>query len=354
MYESGQGTKKNLAKAAAWYRKAADQGDASSQVSIGVMYENGESVKKDDAKAVEWYRKAAEQGNARGQTYLGLAYENGQSVTKDEAEAVSWYRKAAEQGNAQAQTNLGNMYENGKGVEKDLGEAASWYRKAAEQGNARAESNLGDMYYSGEGAPKDRAEAASWFRKAADQGSAYALYSLGFMYARGDGVQKDEDEAMSWLRKASDQGHEGAKKEIARIESLRLQAKQELAAKQEREENERKLITQVGQKICRVLNSTNLSLSTGWQVMGETVYQEYLGKTEFVGFVEGSSGNRIQIRISGMTFSGAINSQKRMGTRMPENVREQMDSFTGYKGSNLKIGGIIWDDYNGWTPCSYN
>ena len=49
-------------------------------------------------------RKAAEQGDADAQSSLGYMYRKGQGVTQDDAEAVNWTRKAADQGNAEAQT----------------------------------------------------------------------------------------------------------------------------------------------------------------------------------------------------------------------------------------------------------
>jgi len=55
-------------------------------------------VKQDAAEAVRWFRKAAEQGYAGGQCSLGFIYANGQGVKQDHAEAVRWFRKAAEQG----------------------------------------------------------------------------------------------------------------------------------------------------------------------------------------------------------------------------------------------------------------
>jgi WD40 repeat protein len=48
-----------------WYRKAAEQGNADAQYSLGFMYENGRGVPRDDTAAASWYQKAAEQGNAR-------------------------------------------------------------------------------------------------------------------------------------------------------------------------------------------------------------------------------------------------------------------------------------------------
>jgi TPR repeat protein len=60
-------------------------------------------VPQDDAEALKWWRKAAEQGDATAQTNLGFMYDSfmydiGRGVPQDDAEALKWYRKAAEQG----------------------------------------------------------------------------------------------------------------------------------------------------------------------------------------------------------------------------------------------------------------
>ncbi len=96
-------------------------------------------------EAVKWYRRAAEQGNATAQCNLGYCYDNGQGVEQNLEEAVKWYRKAAEQGNATAQCNLGFCYENGDGIEQNLEEARMWFRKSAEQGNERAQKALSQI-----------------------------------------------------------------------------------------------------------------------------------------------------------------------------------------------------------------
>ena len=83
----------------------AEQGDAESQYSMGVHYHNRglleawtEGITPLAAEAAEWFRKAAKQGHAKAQFSLGQAYSGGYGVAKDEAMAVKWYRKAAAQG----------------------------------------------------------------------------------------------------------------------------------------------------------------------------------------------------------------------------------------------------------------
>jgi hypothetical protein len=61
--------------------------------------------KGDYAAAASWYRKAAEQGDARAQFTLGIMYAKGEGGPQDYAVAASWFRKAAEQGYADAKRN---------------------------------------------------------------------------------------------------------------------------------------------------------------------------------------------------------------------------------------------------------
>ena len=63
----------------------------------GYMYDTGEGVPKNDTEAVRWYRMAAEQGDATAQVNLGLMYANGRGVPQNNTEAVRWFRMAAEQ-----------------------------------------------------------------------------------------------------------------------------------------------------------------------------------------------------------------------------------------------------------------
>ena len=108
---------------------------------LGVMYANGLGVSRDYAKAAHWYRKAAEQGDGWAQTNLGLMYRHGQGVSKDEAKAAYWYRKAAERGNKKAQSNLGVLFAQGLGVLEDYVQAYAWWSIAATRGNTKAKEN---------------------------------------------------------------------------------------------------------------------------------------------------------------------------------------------------------------------
>ena len=61
---------------------------------------------KNYAEAVKWYTKAAEQGHAEAQYSLGIYHELSLDYNKYLPEALKWYRKAAEQGHAKAKQRL--------------------------------------------------------------------------------------------------------------------------------------------------------------------------------------------------------------------------------------------------------
>jgi len=54
----------------------------------------GECLDKDGEKAAYWFRKAAEQGLAGSQTTLGMMYQEGNGVKQDMEEAKKWLAMA--------------------------------------------------------------------------------------------------------------------------------------------------------------------------------------------------------------------------------------------------------------------
>ncbi len=176
--------------------------------SVNTPQDKGEDAfnEKDYEQALTWYRKAADQGNASAQVSIGYMYALGHGVPQDYEQALAWYRKAADQGSALAQSSIGTMYDRGHGVPQDYEQALAWYRKAADQGSALAQSSIGTMYVRGQGVPQDYEQALVWYRKAADQGLYDAQNAIGLMYCRGHGVQQDYERALNSFRKAADQG----------------------------------------------------------------------------------------------------------------------------------------------------
>jgi hypothetical protein len=110
-----------------------------------VLYQSGFGVAQDYAKAREWFEKAAEEGNATAMINLGLLYENGHGVAQDYATAREWYEKAAAKDDAGAMFNLGLLYAKGRGVPQDYATAREWYEKAADKSETRATAALENL-----------------------------------------------------------------------------------------------------------------------------------------------------------------------------------------------------------------
>ncbi len=60
--------------ASSLYMQAARQGFAKAQLALGRLYRNGCGVRQDDLRAAEWFRKAAESGEAEAAHETGLFY----------------------------------------------------------------------------------------------------------------------------------------------------------------------------------------------------------------------------------------------------------------------------------------
>ena len=143
-------------------RKRAAAGNAEAMHALGAKYETGNGVRQDYAKAAHWYRMAAEKGSTVAMVDVGVMYGRGEGVQQSHGEEMRWYRLAAEKGNDVAMLYLGHMYMHGEGVPQDYRLALVWYRSSAEMGNASALDMVGEMYRDGEGIPQDYAEAYFW------------------------------------------------------------------------------------------------------------------------------------------------------------------------------------------------
>jgi TPR repeat protein len=116
----------------------ATAGDVAAEVQAGDAYSAGNGSPRDArqraadyAQAAAWYRKAADQGNIAAQIHLAELYRDGRGVPRDMEQAVAWYRKAADKGDAGAQGSLGLLYSVGMGIPQDYIEAYYWLSLAA-------------------------------------------------------------------------------------------------------------------------------------------------------------------------------------------------------------------------------
>ena len=200
---------------------SAQQGDAHSQLMMGLWHELGENgFQKDSVMAREWYTKAAQQGNIKAQLCLGNCYEFGIGVEKDMKIAFDWYLKAAQQGELDAVFNVGVCYQEGAGTEQNFNKAVEYYLKAAEEGHPDAQFNLALSYYKGQGVVRDTKEIIHWFTEAAEQGHAEAQCQLGLRYLNGEGVKKNVNKSLKWFKKAAEQGNAEAQFHYGRLHQI--------------------------------------------------------------------------------------------------------------------------------------
>lgn len=74
----------------------AEDGDAQAQYHVGQIYEKGLGRAADPAKAAQWYRRAADQGHRAAMTALGTLYERGLVAGGTPTQALELYRRAAQ------------------------------------------------------------------------------------------------------------------------------------------------------------------------------------------------------------------------------------------------------------------
>jgi TPR repeat protein len=108
------------------------------QFNLAKLYAKGEGVAKDPKSSAAWYEKAAEQGNQDAQMHLATMYIRGAGVPKDSKVSAKWYLMAAEQGNPTAQCQVARMHMMGAGLPKDDVQAYKWANLAAASGDASA------------------------------------------------------------------------------------------------------------------------------------------------------------------------------------------------------------------------
>lgn len=121
----------------AW-EAASASGDARAQYMLGHMVQNGQGQPWSNARAAEWYRLAAEQGLPEAQVALADLYLRGLGVPPEPQTAAQWLAAAARSGNAEAQLAYGELLLHGQGVQQDFAQALAWFESAASVGSTRA------------------------------------------------------------------------------------------------------------------------------------------------------------------------------------------------------------------------
>jgi uncharacterized protein len=208
MYHRGEGVPRDLDRAVSLHERACDGGEPVGCESLGFMYEEGTGVIVDHTRAAAAYRGACEGGLASGCNRMGMMLQSGSGVAADPGAAMELFTRACDGGELTACVNLGVGYEVGDGVAPDLGAAFALYEHACDSGEMLGCVNLGSLYRTGRGVAPDARTAASLYRRACDGGEALGCLNLGTSYQGGVGVPQDVVYAISFFQRACDAGHE--------------------------------------------------------------------------------------------------------------------------------------------------
>ncbi len=215
-YDEGLLGKISHEKAFRYYLLAAERGDSSSMLMIGLFYAQGTSVQKDLHAAEMWIRKGKELGDvdadATLRVFLSVAaaeYVTGASGGVDVKKALAMAEEAEALGDPDVFYRLGCAFRESSA--KDHREKAfQCFERAAGKGNPAATAALGLAYESGLGVKADIKKAVSLYKKSAEAGDPFGMAHYGYALANGEGCTKNEKSAMSWLIQAALQGDQGA------------------------------------------------------------------------------------------------------------------------------------------------
>lgn len=150
----------DVEKAVLHYKKASLLGHVQSMIKLGALYTHGykEIIKKDVKRAAGYWKKAGDAGDKKG--YWGLAdlYER----QGDTVKAKVWYEKASEMGDSVSSHALGAIYENEKNDKKAL----DYYSLGMKQGSNYSRFKVGYFHMMGKGGlEKDYKLAKQYFLK---------------------------------------------------------------------------------------------------------------------------------------------------------------------------------------------
>ena len=105
--------------------------NAAAQASQGSGDDSGRGAPQDRSQAAAWYRKAAEQGDARAQFNLGLMYRYGPGYSPGLEEWAVMFHPAPGHTGSTAKSSPAAKTNPGSGIPKDYIEAHKWMSLAA-------------------------------------------------------------------------------------------------------------------------------------------------------------------------------------------------------------------------------
>jgi TPR repeat protein len=200
LYANQLGIKRDYAKAAEWYKRAADAGDREAMFALAMLElsgRNGTAANREDG--ARWLASSAKLGNPKAAYNLALLYLDGQTFPQDLRRAAELLRIAADAGNPEAQYALATFYKEGTGVEKNDEKATQLLHAAALADNLDAEVEYAIALFNGTGTPKNETAAVGLLYRAARQNSPIAQNRLASVLVNGwGGIPVNKVEGLKW------------------------------------------------------------------------------------------------------------------------------------------------------------
>ena len=91
-YSIGRGVKQDHKKAAYWFKKAAENGCTEGMFNYALVSESGEGTRRNAARAFRFYVQAANAGHLQAQSNLAVCYLDGCGARRYLDEGIRWLR----------------------------------------------------------------------------------------------------------------------------------------------------------------------------------------------------------------------------------------------------------------------
>lgn len=198
------------------FETAGKLGCSKANFNLGICFETGKGTKKDLEKAAYYYKLAASENHGLALYNLGIYYLEGMGgLKKDENIGINLIEKAAKQEIVEAQIFMGIHWFHCNKRSK-----AFKYFKNAAKNSLEGKYYLGLCYENGWGTVIDYYQAAKLFSEAATCGHVEAIFSIASYYEKGQGgIKKDIDFAISLYETAANAGHEEAEYCLIKLKS---------------------------------------------------------------------------------------------------------------------------------------
>lgn len=216
IYLSGQGIKRDPAKAYQWWNKALDYGFEPAGTLLAQANLSGIGTAPDAKRALTYLQNASEAGDVKALYMLGQLYHHQlpkqpEGVPLDLKRAGAYYMAATKAGHVEATYAAARMLDLGEGAAAPAPDRALvLYKDAALKGHADAQNALATYFYRGEVVEQNFATARQFFQAAAQRHQPDAMFNLAVMLAQGQGGDKDMAAAYAWCSLSKGLGNEQA------------------------------------------------------------------------------------------------------------------------------------------------